>query len=368
VNRARIGIIGAGYWAATHYLPLYRDHPDVELVGIVRKDDAGLDEFQRTFGFEVATSSVPELLASGLDGVVVSSPHRLHREHAEAALAAGAQVLVEKPLTVQLSEARAIVDAARRGGRVATVAHGWNYSRMARWAEEALAADEIGPVRSVTGYMASCLTELFAGRAGYGVENVGGYAVEAEAETWARAGAGGGYLYGQLSHLLGLALWLAPQEPENVFARAHLLENGVDLDVQVSVRFADGLVGSFSGHGHQPWAIRHGCDLRIAGDNGVLILDFERERAEILLQGDREKAEVVHVMPDPPPADGEGVYECTGPAKYLVDVCLGRESRDCAPAEMGMRAVAVMDAAWQSIQSKQAVDIANGGAPDAQLR
>ena len=53
--------------------------------------------------------------------------------------------------------------------------------------------------------------------------DVGGFPVEVEVETWARSDAGGGYLYGQLSHLLGLGLWLVPAEPEDVFARASFL-------------------------------------------------------------------------------------------------------------------------------------------------
>ena len=41
VSRARIGVIGAGFWASYQYLPFYRDHPEVDLVGVVRKDDVG---------------------------------------------------------------------------------------------------------------------------------------------------------------------------------------------------------------------------------------------------------------------------------------------------------------------------------------
>jgi predicted dehydrogenase len=363
MTKARIGVIGAGFWASTHYLPLYAAHPDVELVGIVRKDDDGLDAFKRAFDLEVATSSVDELLERDLDGVVVSSPHALHREHAVAALAAGAHVLVEKPMTVHLADATEILDEAHRHGRTATVAHGWNYSRMATWAYDVLAAGELGRITSVTGYMASCLTELFSGRAGYGVEDIGGFAVEAESDTWASAGSGGGYLYGQLSHLLGLALWLLPRDPVEVFARAALLGNGVDLDVQVSVAFGDGMIGSFSGHGHQPWVMRHACDLRIAGENGVLALDFERERAELLLQGDRSRGEVLRRHVEPPPGDGEGMYVCDGPAHHLVDVCLGRAGRDQAPAEVGVRSVAIMESAWRSIQSERPVDVSTLGAP-----
>ena len=288
VKKARIGIIGAGFWASTHYLPLYSSHPDVEVVGVVRKDDDGLEEFKRTFGLEVATSSVDELLRHDLDAVVVSSPHSLHREHAVAALASGAHVLVEKPMTVHLADARAIQAAADLHGRVATVAHGWNYSRLATWAHEVIAGGELGRITSVTGYMASCLTELFSGARGMASRTSAASRSRPRAPRGRRRARAAGYLYGQLSHLLGLALWLLPNEPEETFARARLLDNGVDLDVQVSVEFGDGLIGSFSGHGHQPWVMRHACDLRIAGENGVLALDFERERAQVLLQGDRE--------------------------------------------------------------------------------
>ena len=170
VSRARIGVIGAGFWASYQYLPFFRDHPDVELVGVVRKDDQGLDAFREEFGLEVATSSVAELLAAGVDGVVVSSPHSLHREHAVAALEAGAHVLVEKPMAVTLADARLIADAAAQAGRTVGVAHGWNYSRLTNWAKEMLEQERVGRVTSVTGYMASCLTDLFSGRSGYGVD------------------------------------------------------------------------------------------------------------------------------------------------------------------------------------------------------
>jgi predicted dehydrogenase len=348
---ARIGIIGAGFWAASYYLPFFRDYPDVELVGVVRKTEEGLDNFRRAFDLEVATTSVDELLAAGVDGVVVASPHALHREHAVAALEAGAHVLVEKPMAVKAADARAIGAAATATGRTAAVALGWNYMRLSIWAKEMLDAGRIGRVTSVTGYKASSLTAVFAGVSGYGVVDVAGFPVEAEANTWARSDAGGGYLYGQLSHLLGLGLWLVPAEPEDVFARASFLPNGCDNDIQVSVKLADGTIATFNGQGRRPWAIRHSFDLRIAGEEGVLELDMEHVRAEVLLQGDLEAAEVVHVRPEPPPRDEEGLYSCEGPARFLVDTCLGRDVENRSPAELGVRAVAVMEAAWESAHS-----------------
>ncbi len=357
MSRARIGVIGAGFWASYHYLPFFRDHPDVDLVGVVRKTDEGLDAFRQEFGLEVATSSVTELLAAGVDGVVVSSPHSLHREHAVAALQAGAHVLVEKPMAVRLADARAILEAGRNTGLTVSVAHGWNYSRMTTWAKDVLESGTIGHVTSVTGFMASSLTDMFSGKAGWGTIDVGGFVVEAERETWSLPDAGGGYLYGQLSHLLGLATWLVPSDPGEVFARARFLENGVDLDVQVSVRFADDVIGSFSGHGRHPWLMRHACELRIAGDQGVLTLDFERERADVLLQGDKATGEVIRRQPHPPVAEGDGVYSCDGPPQLLIDRCLQRNSPDQAPGEVGVRTVAIMQAAWRSAHEGRAVPV-----------
>ena len=358
VSTARIGVIGAGFWASYQYLPFYRDHAEVELVGVVRKDDSGLDAFRREFGLEVATSSVDEFLSAGVDGVVVSSPHSLHCEHAVAALEAGSHVLVEKPMTVTLADAHTLAAVAATAGREVGVAHGWNYSRLTAWAKDALERRRLGRITAVTAYMSSCLTDLFSGNTGYAVVDVGGFPVEVETETWTRADAGGGYLYGQLSHLLGLGLWLVPHEPEDVLARASLLDNGVDLDIQVSVGLAGGVIGSFSGQGHEPWGRPHACDLRIAGEDGVLMLDFDRVQAQLLLEKDKERAEWLTLEPDPPPTEADSEYTCDGCAQFLVDVCLGREAVNCAPLDLGVRTVAVMEAAWQSVHSREIVRIA----------
>ena len=81
------------------------------------------------FDLEIATEDVEELLAAGCDGVIVASPNQLHRAHAEAALRAGAHVLIEKPMTVTLEDAQAVAAIAEESGRLLTMAHGFNYMR-----------------------------------------------------------------------------------------------------------------------------------------------------------------------------------------------------------------------------------------------
>lgn len=358
--RARIGIVGAGYWAAEFYLPFLRAQPDVELVGVVRHGRDALDALRRAFALDVASERVEDLLAAGCDGIVVASPHAWHREHAEAALLAGAHVLVEKPMTLTLDDARALETTARACGRELTVAHGWSYNRIATWAADLVETGVLGRLTSIDLFMASFLAELFAGRRGYGTVTHGGHVFEASPSTWADPGQGGGYLYGQLSHGLAVAHALVRSEPVEVFARMGRLANGVDVDVTASVAFADGVVGSFSGHGRLPWGTRKPLSVRLAGEHGSLAIDFERERAAAVVEPDRICAAPGVPGRIPLSLDlrpGEGAYDNVGPTRHLIDLCLGRETTDRAPAALGVRCVAVMEAAAASAASGAPVTI-----------
>jgi predicted dehydrogenase len=365
---ARIGIIGAGFWAAYFYLPFFRDHPDATCIGVVRPGADALAALRTAFDLEVATSDVEELLAAGCDGVVVASPNHLHRVHAEAALRAGANVLIEKPMTVTLEDASALAATATLTGKLLSVAHGFNYLKMSTWAADVIAAGQLGRLSWVNGQMGASLVNLFSGREGYGVIDVAGYPFEASPDTWARRENGGGFLYGQLTHELGLALALIDSPPREVFAYMDLLESGVDIAVTVSVEFESGVIGSFSGHGRMPWNVRGPLGLRIAGDGGVMTLDYERERADVQLQhgasardddiGERHQAfdsERADLDLEPQPRDG--LYNCEGPAQLLIDACTGAPHVDRAPAQVGVRSVAIMEAAWRSATERRPVSV-----------
>jgi predicted dehydrogenase len=364
---ARIGIVGAGFWAAYFYLPFLRDHPETQIVGVVRRNREALEAIRREYELEIATDHVEELLSAGCDGVVVASPQSLHREHAVAAMEAGAHVLVEKPMTVTLADSLALEEASTRTGRRVAVAYGWNFSPMTEWASDVIAEGSIGRPTWVSAAMSSSLVNLFAGVSGYGTIDVGGFTFEAQAETWADPQAGGGYVYGQLSHEIGVALSLVRSDPRLVFARANFLPSGVDIDAQVTVEFDDGVVGSFSGHGRAPWGVRYPLEVRVAAENGVLTLDFEHDTAEAhvgpttpreneSLEGEqafRGRRPDLSLELEP----GAGLYSCDGPAAWLVDTCVGRNPTNRAPAQLGRRAVAIMEAAVSSARSGRPVEV-----------
>jgi predicted dehydrogenase len=285
----------------------------------------------------------------------------MHREHAIRALEAGCHVLIEKPMTVTLADAQAVQAAAVKADRTLTVAHGYNYMPMSTWAIDLVGSGEVGRPRHLTALMGSSLVGLFSGLDGYGDVEVGGYTFAASPDTWAVADQGGGYLYGQTSHQLGIALALLPATPTSVFARMLRLDNGCDIDVSLSVEFSDGSLATISGNGRVPWGVRTPMSVFLETDGAVLSIDYTNEFARAWADDDRE-----HELPDPdsvdrgyalrgfppthefPVAPGEGLYSCEGPARMLIDRCLERPAPDRAPGELGVRAVAIMEAAFDS--------------------
>ena len=120
-KRLRAGVVGAGHMGQYHIL-VYAELWDVDLVGIV---DAGRREGRPVSPRSTTRrphSSHRELFGK-VDVVSVAVPTPLHFEVAKECLEAGISVLVEKPLTPTLEEARELFRIARQRNVVLHVGH-----------------------------------------------------------------------------------------------------------------------------------------------------------------------------------------------------------------------------------------------------
>src|SRR5690349_17750252 len=108
----RYGLIGAGVASEMH-LDAIAVLDDVELVGIASLNKEATEARARGHGCRAFGAS-DELLAQGLDVVVVATPHPSHADLTIAALETGAHVLCEKPLAPDVRDADAMVAAAER--------------------------------------------------------------------------------------------------------------------------------------------------------------------------------------------------------------------------------------------------------------
>ena len=101
-RRVRTGLIGCGKVGRIH-AGVLQDLPGSEFAGCVGRDPDRTAAFAREFGVP-AFATVEEMAWSGVEAVVVCTPHPLHAESAVRAANAGMHVLVEKPLAASLAD------------------------------------------------------------------------------------------------------------------------------------------------------------------------------------------------------------------------------------------------------------------------
>ncbi|WP_421726210.1 Gfo/Idh/MocA family protein [Bauldia sp.] len=339
-DKARIGVIGAGWWAVVNHLPVLAGFEDCEVVAVNRLGAEELAAVKEAFAVPHAFEDYRAMLDTvPMDGVVVASPHTLHFEHAMAALDKGCHVLVEKPMTTTAADARALVDRAAEVDRQIVVAYGWNFRPMIEEARRL--APGVGEVEHVVLHMANALEDLFAGQPMLETE---GAMFRPPPSTWADPARAGGFGWGQLVHALGLLFRVVDGlEPAEVFALTGQSPANVDYYDAAAVRFADGGTASLSGAATLPKGEPVQIDLKVFGSEGMLLFDIERARVELRRRDGT--GETVTLAPD------AGAYECVGPLRALVDLSLGRPTVNPASGIVGMRAVEVLDALYRSASS-----------------
>jgi predicted dehydrogenase len=116
----RVGVIGVGYLGRFH-AEKYAHLQETELVGVADLNEGRAQEMGRSLGaraFDDYRQLLPEVAA-----VSVVVPTSSHFEVVRDALEAGCQVLVEKPISVTVSEADDLVRLARERGLTLMVGH-----------------------------------------------------------------------------------------------------------------------------------------------------------------------------------------------------------------------------------------------------
>lgn len=119
----RIGVIGAGHWGPNH-LRAFSGHPDSEAPLCAETDAAKRDRLADLYPEVRFCEDCREILdAPEVDAVVVSTPTATHYEIVKAAMAAGKDVLCEKPVTLEYAEAIELAELSEKLGRILMVGH-----------------------------------------------------------------------------------------------------------------------------------------------------------------------------------------------------------------------------------------------------
>lgn len=342
----RIGFVGAGWWAVANHIPLVKADRRARLAGVCRLGAVELAQVRDQFGFPHATEDFARLLAEvPMDGLVISSPHRLHAGQALAAIARGIHVLIEKPMAVDADDARAIVAAAHAAKVHVLVPFGFNFKPMFAMARGLVQTGRIGAIRHVAGRMASPMGDILTGRPYAGTEAA---VFRPDPAMWSDP-VTGGYGWGQLVHLLGALFYLTDLQPETVAGTVGTAGQGGDLYNAAAIRFAGGATGAVSGAATLPPGSPFDLSLQIYGTDGTL--DLAVDPARLVLR--RQDGTVDDIAL---PA-GAGAYECTEPVRRFIALCAGEVAENCGTAECGARAVEVVAAMHASARTGRAVSV-----------
>jgi predicted dehydrogenase len=200
----RVGIVGAGAIAQIAHMPILRKLKGATVVAICDNDGAKARALASRFGIGGCYTDIEELLEFGkVDAVVICTPNHLHEPHVLSALAAGAHVLVERPLALTSAGVARVLKAAERHRRTLLVAMNFRYRTDVQAVQGFLAGGELGEVEAIrTGW-----TVYRAAR-----QQLGWRSRQAES--------GGGVMVDLGLPMVDLALWIAGGPPvERVSAR-----------------------------------------------------------------------------------------------------------------------------------------------------
>ena len=116
-DKAKIAIIGTGWWATQAHIPTLKDNPRAEIV-LVDRNPAALHKASTGYDISHAYTSLAEARDAHPDirGAVVAVPHHAHYAVAREVLESGLQLLLEKPMTLYAWEAKELVELAEQKG------------------------------------------------------------------------------------------------------------------------------------------------------------------------------------------------------------------------------------------------------------
>jgi predicted dehydrogenase/nucleoside-diphosphate-sugar epimerase len=212
----RVALIGCGAISQQMHLPILAGHEGLKLVALVDRDLGRATDLARAYGVATALDDMDQL--ADIDAAVLATPPLHHGPGSIALMRKGIHVLVEKPMALNLAEARAMVETARHEGVVLSVGYFRRLMPSMRLMKSLVESNRFGrPMR-------------------FEVEGGGFY-------TWGAATlanmrkdlAGGGVLIDFGSHMLDLVHFLF-EGPGEVLDYADNNLGGIEADCEIKLR------------------------------------------------------------------------------------------------------------------------------------
>jgi len=316
----RVAVVGSGYWGKNHVRVMN------ELGALTHVCDAECEALSRvgqTYPQVVCTDCYEDILSSpDIQGVVLATPAVTHFQLALAALKAGKDVLVEKPLALNVQEGRHLVDVASRQGAILMVGHILLYHPAVIKLKEIVDAGELGKIQ----YISSNRLSLGKVR---NEENI----------LWSFA-----------PHDISVILHLLEEAPAKVRAvgYSHLQKDIEDVTVS-TLDFASGAGAHIYVSWMNPFKEQR---LVVVGDRKMAV--FEDSQSNRKLRFYHHSFQWLQRQPVPVKGDVEEVAIADQEPLKMQDLhfleCIATRNRPRSDGEEGLRTLQVLEQCYQSMK------------------
>jgi predicted dehydrogenase len=247
----RLGQIGVGAWGK-NLLRNFTGLSDCDVTWICDISDSVQDRVRKSHPKANITPNANDLYADpDLDAVVIATPAPTHADIAIGAIEAGKHVFVEKPMALNVADAKRLVDAAAQSGTILMVGHLLEYHPAFTQVKGMIEAGELGDIH----YLYSTRVNL-------------GKVREDENAMWSLA-----------PHDISIALMMIDDDPVSVTCTGHAyLQPDIEDVAFMSICFKGGCVANV----HVSWLDPHKVrKLTIVGSKTMVVVD-DMEPSEMI--------------------------------------------------------------------------------------
>ncbi|MCS7089065.1 MAG: Gfo/Idh/MocA family oxidoreductase [Thermoflexales bacterium] len=323
----RLGIIGVGAMARYHIKQILAQHSDTtQITALCEPDPKQYREAAKLF--EAAGQPVPpnepdferflRKRADRIDAAFIITPHNQHYAQAKALLEAGKDVLVEKPMTITVKEAKKLIKVRDKTGRLLAVAFNASMSPAMERARQMLRDGSLGRILGIHVAVWQSWAQFSRG-------------------TWRQMPkiSGGGFMFDTGAHLLNLVADVLGEPVREVAAFMDKLDYPVDVLTAAIARSRSGAMITVHGCGAAPVT---SSDMKVWCENGMLEMGVWGGYLRVQMK-DEPSPRDVELPPD------RGVWHT------FLRVRNG-EIENPTPPEVGLRMIELWEAIKKSAKRK----------------
>jgi UDP-2-acetamido-3-amino-2,3-dideoxy-glucuronate N-acetyltransferase len=243
VSDVRIAVIGCGHWGKNH---VRNFHELGALAAICDADEMRAEAFSKQYNVPALTVKAIQEDPS-IHAVVLATPAHTHGESIRLFLNAGKDILAEKPLCLDSSEGRSLVEQAKKDGRILMVGHILQYHGAFRKLREMVKSNAVGNLHYIQ-----------SNRRSHGK-------IRMEEDVW----------WSFAPHDISMILSLAGASPTQVVSQHQaIVQAGISDITYAHLQFESGLQAEINVSWINPF--KEHC-LTVIGDKGMLVFDDRLE-------------------------------------------------------------------------------------------